>query len=91
MIAADHPRQPVLLALLLPQHEELADAIGRVLADRRFGHVAEGVLAELDRTVVLQRIDLQTRRHEPAFDLVTNIVLDRGDEIRFTDAQTALI
>lgn len=54
VIEADDARQAVMIALLLPQHEKPADAAGLVLTHRRFGHVAECVLAGLDRAVVLQ-------------------------------------
>src|ERR1700744_6356970 len=80
VIVTDDSSEPVLLTLLLPQHEELADSVGLIVANRRLGQIAEGVLAELDRAIILDRVNLQARGHDLAPHLVANIVLDGGEK-----------
>ena len=80
VIVTDDSSEPVLLTLLLPQHEELADAVGLIVANWRLGQIAEGVFPELDRALILDRVNLQARGHDLAPHLVANIVLDGGEK-----------
>src|SRR5450631_2669632 len=91
VIVADHTRQPVLIALLLPQHEEFADTVGLVPAHGCFSHVAECVFANFDCSVVLQRKHLQSGYHQFTPHLVANIVFDRLDEVGLAEAEAGLV